>query len=114
MKNLNIYKSILAVLSASSILLVTGCTSAKPKNNKENESKSCVHLTLIFEDEPITFKECEGYDIHKTRDFHHIDYVIFKNNEPLLKGTTKIENLYYVNHNIEDEHIENKPIQKIK
>lgn len=112
MKNFKIYKSALALITSASILLLSGCSSTQKNEQQKNES--CKHLTIYFEDEPITFKECDGYRIGTTRDLYYVDYQILKDNEKILEGETQIENLYYINHNVADEIIENESIQKIK
>ena len=67
MKKLKLYKKAIAVTAAGSLVLLCGCSSKSNTNNEEttNQTKtgSCTHLTVYFEDKPITFKECEGYEI---------------------------------------------------
>jgi len=116
MKNFKIYKSVLAILTSASILLLSGCSGDSNKEEKKAETtnKTCKHLTIYFEDEPVTFKECDGYSIGTTRDLYYVDYQILKDNEKILEGETQIENLYYINHNLADEIIENESIQKVE
>ena len=59
MKNLKVYKRALALITATSILLLSGCSDEKKDENKEK--KLCQHTTIYFEDQPITIKECENY-----------------------------------------------------
>ena len=115
MKNFKIYKSALAIIGSASILLLSGCGS---NTNKEEKAKSqpCKHLTVYFEDEPITFKECEGYDVSIEREGYssEIQYKIKKDSETLFNGITTNYNSYSVYHNVADDIIENEAIQKVK
>jgi len=118
MKNLKIYKSALALLTATSILLLCGCSSSKNENqeNKTKDESACTHLTVYFEDTPITFKECEGYDI--STNMHgsssEINYIIKKDNSVIISGTTTMYNKYYIYHSVADELINQESIQKSK
>ena len=115
MNNLKIYKSALAVLAASSILLLCGCSNSK-EENKKNDEKPCTHLTIYFENSPITFKECEGYNISTTGhgSSSEITYTIKKDDLKIVTGTTAIYNKYYIYHSIVDELLNQEPIQKVK
>ena len=115
MKNLKIYKSALAILTATSILLLCGCNSSK-KENKENKETSCTHLTVYFEDKPVTFKECEGYDISTSMhgSSSEISYTIKKDNLKIISGNTAIYNKYHIYHNVVDELINEESAQKSK
>ena len=115
MKNLKIYKSALALLTATSILLLCGCSSTK-EEKKESKEKSCTHLTIYFEDIPITFKECEGYDI-STRRFgssSEIEYDIEKDGKDIISGLTTNYNNYHVYHSMADEILNQESVQKSK
>ena len=115
MKNLKIYKSALALLTATSILLLCGCSSSNEERKKSKE-ESCTHLTIYFENTPITFKECEGYDISTTGhgSSSEITYTIKKDNSTIISGTTTMYNEYYVYHSVADELINQESIQKSK
>lgn len=112
MENLKIYKSALALVTATSILLLCGCNSSK----KENKETSCTHLTVYFENKPVTFKECEGYDI--STNMHgsssEISYTIKKDNLKIISGTTTIYNKYHIYHNVVDELLNQESAQKTK
>ena len=115
MKNFKIYKSVLAIFTSASILLLSGCSG--DSNNKEKvKSQSCKHLTIYFEDEPITFKECDGYEINVDREGYssEINYKIKKENKTIFGGITTNYNSYSVYHDLADDIIENEAIQKVK
>ena len=115
MKNFKIYKSALALITSTSILLLCGCGS---NANKENKTKSapCTHLTIYFADEPITFKECGGYDISVNRynTSGEIGYVIEKENKILFNGVTSNYNNYTIYHDFVDDITQNESIKKLK
>lgn len=118
MKKLNIYKSALAILSMSSIALFSGCSEAL-ESTPDQASKQptyCYHLTIYFEDQPITFKECEGYNVNISRHGYdsEIDYTIIKDSAMIIDGSTINYNSYIVNHEVADEIIDNKSVQKVK
>ena len=110
MKNLKIYKSALALLTATSILLLCGCNSSK----KDNKNDSCRHLTVYFEDSPVTFKECEGYEIGEVYSYGRLLYEVKKENQTFLSGGTNQFNIYKVNHDTCDELINEESVQKTK
>jgi hypothetical protein len=118
MKNFKIYKSALALITSASILLLSGCSSNTKKEEKKEQPKNeyCHHLTIYFEDEPITFKQCEGYEISASTPVYsgECSYSIYKDKEKVLSGTTSVYNEYFVYHNVADNIIENKAIQKVK
>ena len=117
MKNLKIYKSALTLVTATTaILLLSGCTSSNNNGNNNNKEKSCTHLTVYFQDTPVTFKECEGYDISVSRhgQSSEIDYKIVKNDMNIISGITTIYNTYEVYHNVADELIDEESVQKSK
>ena len=62
MKNLKVYRKAFAILTVSTLVLMTGCGKSEDKK-KEPKIEPCEHLTIYFEDQPITFKECEGYEL---------------------------------------------------
>jgi len=113
MKKLKIYKSAIALLTATSILLLSGCSSSK---KSEDKSTLCKHATIYFGDESLTFKECEGYEIdveylsYKSR----ILYDIKQEGKEIVSGATATFNVFDVNHDNADKMIENKSIKKAK
>ena len=115
MKNLKIYKSAIALLTATSILLLSGCSGSSDDNAKESKEKPCTHLTVYFGDQPITFKECEGYvidawDSSKGGELH---YDIERDEHKLISnGFTNDYNLYDVYHSNADELIDEESVQK--
>ena len=108
MKNLKIYKSALALLTATSLLLLCGC------NGKKNEkgTESCSHLTVYFDDNPVTFKECEGYEIDYRFSEGRLIYEIQKDDTRILDGSTNEFNKYEVYHNETDALIDEESVQK--
>ena len=123
MKNLKIYKRALAVLTASTMVLLTGCMGNSSKKSEEvkkeeqkieTESEVCKHLTIYFEDQPITFKECEGYYIDDSFGSGTLCYDIYKDDELILDGITNQYNIYDVYHDLADEIIEEESVQKVK
>ena len=95
MKKIKIYKSALAILTATTISLFSGCTD---KNIKKSEN-ACMHLTVYFEDKPITFKECEGYDIYTSNNDGMLKYRISRNGEKIVyDGWTNSFHYCEVNH----------------
>lgn len=115
MKNFKIYKSVLAIITSASILLLSGCSSNTKKEEKV-KSEPCRHLTVYFEDEPVTFKECEGYDVSIEREVYssEIQYKIKKDSGIVFNGITPNYNSYSVYHDLDDELVENESIQKVK
>lgn len=119
MKNLKIYKSALAILTATSILLLNGCSTSK--NNEENKSETkglnnhCSHLTVYFEEGPITFKECDGYEISAAIKQSYLRYDIQKDEQEIIsKGYTSNYSYNIVDHSVTDEIIDIESIQKSK
>lgn len=79
MKNLKIYKKSLAILSAVSLVLFSGCSETKTKENKEvKKEKSCEHLVEYFKDEPIIFEECRRNKIMAIVDSDEENLKIFR------------------------------------
>ena len=118
MKELKVYKKALAILAASSLTLLCGCSveSNSPEKTEKRTPDYCKHLTVYFEDTPVTFKECEGYRISIDRHTNssEIGYSILKNDVDLFSGTTTIYNQYLVNHAVDDEIINEESVQKVK
>ena len=120
MKNLKIYKKAIALLTASSILLLSGCTISK-NNNKESVSNSarvdkyCDHLTVYFAEGPVTFKECEGYEISAISNRGTFKYSVKKDGEYIISsGFASNYTVTVVDHSIEDEHLDLDSLQKAK
>ena len=118
MKELKVYKKVVAILTASTLSLMTaGCGAKKEEQKEELTTTLCKHVTVYFEDEPITFKQCEGYEI-KARDGGYaaeIIYTVSKDGKILIdNGATSLYNVYNVNHDLADEIIENESVQKTK
>lgn len=128
MKNFKIYKSALALITSASILLLSGCNKDSNKSNtidkndniskvteQVEENQSCWHLCVSFENETITFKQCEGYDISASlKSTGFMSYLVYKDDKLLINGYTRNYNSYHVNHDVADEIIENESIQKVK
>ena len=129
MKKLNIYKSTLAILSLSSIALFSGCSlnSADAQESTPDQinsqtsinanQTSCGHLTVYFDNQPITFKECEGYDlsVHTYQTSGHLYYDVYKNDKKIIvDGITSLANYYEVYHEVANEIINNESVQKVK
>ena len=120
MKNLKIYKSALAFATATSIFLLSGCISSNSNNdNKEktkNKEELCTHLTVYFEDKPVTFKECEGYDVSTKRfgSSSEIEYDIEKDGKDIISGITTNYNNYHAYHSVADEILNQESVQKTK
>lgn len=112
MKKIKIYKRALALLTASTISIFSGCSD---KNIKSNEN-ACMHLTVYFEDKTVTFKECEGYDILTYNKDGMFKYRISKNGEKIVyEGWTNNFHYCEVNHkydNLIDELAKEKVLSK--
>lgn len=120
MKNLQIYKSAIAGLSLASIALFSGCSldSTEAKTSTPDEiSTKCSHLTIYFEDQPITFKQCEGYDINIVAYSHggHMQYSVSEDGKKIIyEGITTLANYYEVYHEVADEILDNESVQKTR
>ena len=79
-----------------------------------NKNVLCRHLTVYFGDTPITFKECDGYEIEVETSYGRLLYEVEKENQKILTGTTNQYNTYRVDHNICNELIDEKSVQKTK
>ena len=114
MKKLKIYKSAIALLTSASIVLFSGCTGSEVETKKQSEP--CRHLTIYFEEVPITFKECEGYDISCSSEEYSgmLNYVIYKDELPIAYGETQLYNHYYIYHSNDDKIVKNESVQKTK
>ena len=115
-KNLKINKKTLVLISICSLTLLNGCTNQETKElsqlvvNAINNPKSCTHLTIIFDNETITFKECDGYNI-STNYLNKVDleYKVYLNNLLILDGNTN----FYNKSNVYHENIEKLDKEKI-
>lgn len=115
MKDIKFYKSAFAGILAS-ITLFSGCSSGTARQ-ETTENEPCTHLTIYFEDGPITFKECEGWDVVAKRENNssEITYNVKRDNKEIFSsGVTTLYNAYNVYHDVADEIIENKSVQKVK
>lgn len=117
MKNLKVYKRVLAILTASTLVLMSSCSKSN-KEPKKEEPKACKHLVVYFEDQPITFKECEGYSFGTTALYGYnsdLEYSIYKDGKNIIyDGSTNQFNFYEVYHEYADEIIDNESVQKAK
>ena len=122
MKNLNIYKRTLALVTSASMLLLSGCSGGT--NNTKDISKQgrqdeyCLHFTVYFEDKPVTFKACDGYDVNYEGDLKGglMKYGVSKDGNSIIRNNSYTSNFnaYYVNHNNADEIIDHPSAQKSK
>ena len=114
--NKNISKKTLALMTICSLTLLNGCTKEDKEElsklfvNTINKPKGCEHLTILFQDETITFKECDGYSISSYyNENHDLNYSIYLDGTIITDGTTTFYNKYNVYH--EDiEKLENDKI----
>ena len=88
MKNLKVYNKGIKLAATASLVLVTGCIVVGVLSAKK--CKYCNHLALYHNDKPVTYKECEGYDltvkqIGKTDTFF---YQVEKDNNLIIYGIT--------------------------
>lgn len=121
MKNLKIFQRATALFAAGSILLLSGCSSKQTTNTTAAQNKEipeyCTHLTVYFEDTPITFKECEGYKVfYSSRvDSGLVSYSVTKDDTTVIEsGRTSNFNIYSVNHDAVDQIIDEDSVQKTK
>ena len=116
MKNLKMYKRALAILTASTLVLMNGCGKSEDEK-KEPKIESCKHVTIYFEEEPVTFKECEGYIVDSYTVYKEgcLSYNIYKDNKLIIKnGYSNQYNEYEVYHEYADEIIKNESVEKSK
>lgn len=112
MKNNKFYRRTISLLTATTITLFSGCTGKT--NLNENDNHKCEHLTVYFEDKPVTFKECEGYDIYVCNHFGMVNYQVSLDDKKVVEdGWTNQFNYYEVNHQY-DEIIDASSFQKSK
>ena len=114
MKKLKIMNSAIALLSIP-IVLFSGCT--KNKDKKETKKpETCIHLTVQFGNDSVTFKECEGYHIiymHGDRS-GTLYYSVSKDGETVVdNGYASQYNLFRANHDF-DECVSVEAFQKTK
>lgn len=120
MKNLKIYKRALALVTSASILLLSGCTSTNTQNTNETKSKQkeekCTHLTVYFENNPITFKECDGFDIDTRRygRSSEIEYNITRKKDEIIKGVTTNYHEFFIRHSEIDTFFDDESIKKTR
>lgn len=128
MKNLELYKRGLSLITATAISLTLASCSRKENVTEkqetiietdsietfleEVENNNCIHLSLNIGGVYETFKECDGYDIYLRTNYGAGNYQISKADRVYLNGTVTDYNLMYVNHQIYQS--ENKALQKVK
>ena len=122
MKNLKVYKKALAVLSAGTLVLFSGCSLNSTYNDIETtilqteKKANCRHLIVYFEDKPITFKECEGYEVKYDDGYYSssLYYEVKKDNQTILEGMSLKYNAVDVLHNIVDHEFNVESLEKVK
>ena len=108
----------MAVLLAGTVTLFSGCTTGKTEDKKSEMSKEklCTHLTVYFDEKPVTLKECEGYKI-EYYDGHYASnlyYEVKKDSKMVLEGTTLNYNVTEVLHSEVDNLIESDELKKVR
>ena len=97
---------------ATTVALFPGCSGEIQTASTENTgSEECNHIIINFGNQPVIFRECEGY----TFDLHGIngcvDYKIISDGDILIYGSASDYNYYLTDHEqveeIEQEAIEN-------
>lgn len=102
MKNLKLGKRGLALFTAACLL--TGCGASEVSKSEEPEKeKKCFHLIINYGNEPVLFKECEGYDITYSIFRGTISYSIIDDSNTILSGSSSNYNIYEANHSYVDE-----------
>jgi len=104
-KNLKINKKLskktLVLMTILSISLLNGCTKEQKDEltqivgnaiNKSTKPTKCKHLTIIFNNETITFKECDGYNLSTNLKDSNLEYQIFLDDKILIEGNTNFYN----------------------
>lgn len=114
MRKNKFYKKAFSLLAATTITLFSGCTGASNNENRNDDNQKCEHLTVYFEDEAVTFKECEGYDIYVANHSGMLNYSVSLDGKKIIEdGWTNQFNYYEINHKC-DEVIETSSVQKVK
>lgn len=121
-KNLRINKlnkKTLGFLTFLSISLLSGCTKEETDdwsfllNNVISNKNSCTHLTIVFNNEFITFKECDGYEISTYYNNNSdLEYSIYQDEKIILDGYTSMYNEYSIIHEDVDLLEKNKQLVK--
>lgn len=112
MKKCNVFRGTLVLLT--SVTLLSGCTKTE-KENRNKDLEECQHLIVDFGNQPVIFRECEGYDIGTkgTLKGGMIKYVIRYNDKTLTDSITSDFHRYDFNHNQNQiDEIEQKAIDK--
>lgn len=112
MKKCNVFRGTLVLLT--SVTLLSGCAKTE-KENRNKDLEECQHLIVDFGNQPVIFRECEGYVIGTkgTLKGGMIKYVIRYNDKTLTEGLTPDFHLYDFNHNQNQiDEIEQKAIDK--
>ena len=129
MKNLELYKRGLSLITATAISLTLASCSRKENitekkeiitetESTENtfveeiENEVCTHLSLNIGGVYETFKECDGYDIYLRTNYGSGVYTIGKDDEIYFDGITTDYSIMHINH--QQYQSENKALQKVK
>ena len=84
----------------------------------ENNEGLCKHVTIYFEDQSLTIKDCEDYGEYDVSTFlrtnSRLEYSIKKDKKTIISGVTSSYNIYEIDHKKETEFINPETSQKIK
>lgn len=111
MKNLKIYKKAIALTTIVGITLFSGCSSSNQQKNNGEVNSVCHHMIVEFGDQPVIFRECDGYDIEYYNYKGDITYKVSYDDETLINGSSNKTNYYEAIHSLTDE-IEEQAIEK--
>ena len=86
MKNLKIYKKGVKLAATASLVLITGGVALGIVN--ANKDEYCNHLVLYHDGKPITYKECDGYNlkINEIGDTEKFFYQVEKDGRLVIYG----------------------------
>lgn len=111
MKNLKIYKRVLALTTAVGITLFSGCSSSNQQKKNEEVNSTCHHMIVEFGGQPVIFRECEGYDVYAEYTSYAMYYEVYEDGNIIIDGNSKNGHDYVANHEdifeIEEKAIEN-------
>ena len=117
-KNLKINKNISkkTLMTICSLTLLSGCTKQVNKElsdlviNAIDPPDACTHLTVLFNNETITFKDCDGYHISTYYNNNYdLNYNIYLDGILIADGKTT----FYNNSNVYHENIKELSSEKI-
>lgn len=111
MKNLKIYKRVLALTNAIGIILFSGCSSSNQQKENEEVNSTCNHMIVEFGGQPVIFRECEGYDIHVKYTSYAMFYEVYEDDNIIIDGYSKSGH-YYVAKYEDINEIEEMAIEK--